>query len=273
MARERVDNALVTLGLCESLDMARALIMAGRVYQAEIKVNKASDLVKQGLPLIVRDAKLPFVSRGGLKLQKAMQLFDVDVQNHVCIDVGSSTGGFTDCMLQAGARRVYAVDVGYGQLDYKLRNDPRVQVMERTNARFIQPEQFDPSPSFGATDVSFISLKAILPSTLQVLRGENRRFVALIKPQFEALPHQVGAKGVVRDPAVHFETTKAIADFVPSISWTAHRIAVSPIKGPEGNIEFLLDLFPCEAGVSQLTDVQISDVVQAAYDNFVKSAE
>ncbi len=269
MPAERVDQKLVALGLCESLDVARALVMAGRVYLGERKVDKPSEPAKAGLPLSVRDGQ-PFVSRGGKKLKKALDVFEIGVRDRVCIDVGASTGGFTDALLKAGASAVYAVDVGYGQLDYRLRTDPRVRVMERTNARFLTPDQFDPRPSLGATDVSFISLKAVLPASLSVLTGDAR-FVALIKPQFEAPSEQVGPRGVVRDPEVHTAVISDIVAFTETLGWRAQALDFSPITGPEGNIEFLLDLVPADSAKNRVENQEITRVVGLAYDNFMKS--
>ncbi|MDO4573497.1 MAG: TlyA family RNA methyltransferase, partial [Clostridia bacterium] len=193
---ERVDAALLSRGLVESLALARALVMEGRVYLGEEKVTKPSQAARPGLPLSVRGELSAYVSRGAHKLRRALEAFAIDVAGRVCIDVGASTGGFTDVMLRQGAACVYAVDVGYGQLHWRLRSDPRVRVLERTNARFLKREMFAPAPSFGATDVSFISLKAVLPSALAVL-APGGRFVALIKPQFEAKREDVGERGVV----------------------------------------------------------------------------
>ena len=271
MAKQRIDDALVALGLVESIDVARALIMAGRVYLAEEKVNKPSEWTKPGLALSVREKHRQFVSRGGLKLQKAMKTFGIDASGLCCLDVGASTGGFTDAMLRAGAKRVYAVDVGYGQLDFTLRRDSRVCVMERTNARFLTPDMFDPRPTFGATDVSFISLRAVLPAALSVLEGEDRRFVALIKPQFEAAAELVGAKGVVRDSNVHADVIEGLCGFVETIGWRACALDYSPITGPEGNIEFLLHIQPAQKTSSVIESSDISSICLAAYNNFVKS--
>ena len=270
MAKQRIDEALVALGLVESVEMARALIMAGRVYMAEEKVNKPSEWAKPGLALRVREKNRAFVSRGGLKLQKALEVFKIDARGRACIDVGASTGGFTDAMLHAGASSVYAVDVGYGQLDFTLRRDPRVCVMERTNARFLTPEMFDPRPSFGATDVSFISLKAVLPAALSVLEGSDRRFVALVKPQFEAAAELVGPKGVVRDSGVHRDIIEGICGFVEGIGWRATGLNFSPITGPEGNIEFLLDLHPQDATSIAIKSSDILLICQRASNNFMK---
>ncbi|MGJ4850506.1 TlyA family RNA methyltransferase [Bacillota bacterium Meth-B3] len=250
MAIKRVDEALVERALADSIAHARLLVLEGKVYQGGGKVEKASDRLKPALQLDVRDAKAKFVSRGGLKLERALEVFGIDVRDKVCLDVGASTGGFTDALLKAGARMVYAVDVGFGLLDWSLRRDPRVVVMEKTNARALTPEMFDIRPSLGATDVSFISLKAVLPPALHVLvgngraPGEDRRFVALVKPQFEAAREDVSAGGVVRDPAVHAKVLESIIDFAATLGWQAAGLDCSPVTGAEGNIEFLLDLVP-----------------------------
>lgn len=271
MSRIRLDDALVERGLAEDIFLARALIMEGRVYIFEEKADKPSQMVQQTDALSVRGDLNPFVSRGGHKLDKALKVFCVDAKDRVCVDLGSSTGGFTDVLLRAGAKKVYAVDVGYGLLDWKLRNDERVRVMERTNARRIRPDQFDPRPSLGVTDVSFISLKAVLPAAFACLEGPERRFVALIKPQFEARSEQVGKKGVVRDPEVHFEVVRGIVDFLPELGWRAQGLSYSPITGPEGNIEFLLDIRPEQEAENIVESEQILDVMRQAYDNFMKS--
>ena len=189
------------------------------------------------------------------------------------MDVGASTGGFTDVLLRAGAEHVYAVDVGYNLLDYRLRSDARVTVMERVNARFLRPEDFPARPSFGATDVSFISLKAVLPAALSVLDGPRRRFVALVKPQFEAPREDVGEKGVVRDGRVHQRVLEEITAFVPTLGWQCAGLDFSPIRGPEGNIEFLLYIVPAGAGAQPLHEYAISDTIRRAYDKFIKMSE
>ena len=195
----------------------------------------------------------------------------------VCVDVGASTGGFTDVLLRAGAKHVYAVDVGYNLLDYRLRSDARVTAMERVNARFLRGEDFPERPSFGATDVSFISLKAVTRylrvAALSVLDGPNRRFVALVKPQFEAAREDVGEKGVVRDPQVHQRVLEEIISFVPTLGWRCAGLDFSPIRGPEGNIEFLLYIVPGDAGAETLHEYAISDTIRRAYDKFIKMPE
>lgn len=270
MANERLDEQLVLRGLAQSLDLARALIMEGRVYVFEEKAQKAAQLVRPQDVLSVRGPLDKFVSRGAHKLKRALEVFGIGLSNQVCLDIGCSTGGFTDVMLRAGAQRVYAIDVGYGQLDWKLRSDSRVCVMERTNARRIQPEQFEPRANFAATDVSFISLKAILPAAFRCLTPEAR-FVALIKPQFEARADQVGKKGVVRDPQVHREVVRSIVEFLPGEGWQAQGLWYSPITGPEGNIEFLLDMAPRSLARGCVGSELIDSVVAQAYDNFMKS--
>lgn len=271
MKKRRADEALLADLNLESIALARALIMEGRVMAGDRKILRPSETLKPGEALRVRGELSAYVSRGAHKLKKALDVFGVDLTGAVCVDVGASTGGFTDVMLRAGARRVYAVDVGYNLLDYRLRRDERVVCMERTNARFLTPEAFDPRPTFGATDVSFISLKAVLPAALNVLDGDDARFVALVKPQFEAEREAVGARGVVRDPAVHARVLYGIVDFVPTLGWDVAGLDYSPIRGSEGNIEFLL--FLVRSGISTKIEVKSSiDVtIRRAYDNFFKS--
>lgn len=271
MKKRRADEALYEDLHLESLELARALIMAGRVMAGDRKILRASEFLKPNDQLRVKGELNAYVSRGAHKLKKALEVFDIDLHGKVCVDVGASTGGFTDVMLRAGADRVYSVDVGYNLLDYKLRSDPRVHCMERTNARFLKPEDFETAPEFGATDVSFISLKAVLPAALSVLKGENRRFVALIKPQFEAEKEEVGEKGVVRDPAIHEKVLRSILGFIPSLDWHVHGLDFSPIRGPEGNIEFLLDLMPGGNATAMQMDTLIDVTIRRSYDFFSKS--
>ncbi len=271
MKKRRADEALASeLGL-ESIALARALIMEGRVMAGDRKILRASEPVKPGEALRVRGALDAYVSRGAHKLKKALEVFGIDLSGAVCVDVGASTGGFTDVMLRAGAKRVYSVDVGYNLLDYRLRSDGRVVCMERTNARFLSPEAFDPRPSFGATDVSFISLKAVLPAALGVLDDENQGFVALVKPQFEAERDEVGEKGVVRDRAVHEKVLREITGFIPTLGWRVAGLDYSPIRGPEGNIEFLLYLKQSDNSAKFAGDISIDVTISRAYDNFFKS--
>ena len=272
MNKRRADEALYEDLNLESLQLARALIMEGRVMAGDRKILRASETLKEGDVLRVRGALDSYVSRGAHKLKKAVEVFSLDLADRVCVDVGASTGGFTDVMLRNGARRVYSVDVGYNLLDYRLRRDDRVVSMERTNARFLKPEDFDPRPSFGATDVSFISLKAVLPSALSVLEGEDRQFVALVKPQFEADKVDVGEKGVVRERRVHEQVLREITDFVPSLDWQVAALDFSPIRGPEGNIEFLMLLIPGDdKSAANVNKWSVDVTIDRAYDNFFKS--
>jgi len=272
MKKIRADAALFEQLNLETIELARALIMAGRVMSGDRKILRASEMIRPEETLRVRGELDSYVSRGAHKLKRALEVFGIDLKGLVCADIGASTGGFTDVMLRAGAERVYSVDVGYNLLDYKLRSDPRVVCMERTNARFLKPEDFDPRPVFGATDVSFISLKAVLPAALGAL-APGGRFVALVKPQFEAPKEDVGEKGVVRDRAVHERVLEDITSFVPSIGWRVAGLSFSPICGPEGNIEFLMDLVE-EGNVTVPShDYSITATIDGAYDKFIKSSK
>ena len=253
MAKLRLDVALTQRGLAESRQKAQALIMAGEVYVNGQKETKAGAPVKEEDALEVRGKALPYVSRGGLKLEKAMQVWPIDLKGAVCADIGASTGGFTDCMLQNGARLVYAVDVGYNQLDWRLRTHPQVVCMERTNARYLTAEQIPEPLDFFSVDVSFISLSLILPALRPLIR-EGGQAVCLVKPQFEAGKDKVGKHGVVRDPAVHLEVLERFLDHAAQSDFTVKDITFSPIKGPEGNIEYLgyLQAGPCPAGAVDL---------------------
>ena len=248
MAKLRLDVALTQRGLAESRQKAQALIMAGEVYVNGQRETKAGAPVKEEDALEVRGKALPYVSRGGLKLEKAMQVWPIDLKGAVCADIGASTGGFTDCMLQNGARLVYAVDVGYNQLDWRLRTHPQVVCMERTNARYLTAEQIPEPLDFFSVDVSFISLSLILPALRPLIR-EGGQAVCLVKPQFEAGKEKVGKHGVVRDPAVHLEVLERFLDHAAQSDFTVKDITFSPIKGPEGNIEYLgyLQAGPCPA--------------------------
>ena len=271
MKKRRADEALYEDLDLESIELARALIMEGRVMAGDRKILRASETLKPGDTLRVKGELNAWVSRGAHKLKKAVKVFGINLYGAVCVDVGASTGGFTDVMLRNGASRVYSVDVGYNLLDYRLRSDPRVICMERTNARFLKPEDFDPRPTFGATDVSFISLKAVLPAALSTLEGQNARFVALVKPQFEAERNEVGEKGVVRDRAVHERVLRDITGFIPSLGWRVNGLDYSPIRGPEGNIEFLLDLVRFDNLTIKQGQTSIDVTISQAYDNFFKS--
>lgn len=234
----RLDTALTERGLVASREKAKALIMAGVVFVDEEKVDKAGAFVKPESVIVVRDNPLKYVSRGGLKLEKAIKKHHFDLTGKVCIDIGASSGGFTDCMLQNGAKKVYAVDVGYGQLAWSLRTDSRVVNLERTNIRYVTDEQIAEPLDFGSVDVSFISLTLVLPVLYRLLK-EDGDGLCLVKPQFEAGKEKVGKKGVVRDPAVHCEVLEKILNFCNENGFFVADIDFSPIKGPEGNIEYL----------------------------------
>lgn len=237
--KERLDVLLVKRNLAASREKAKAIIMSGIVYVEGQKEDKAGSVFEDTVSVEVRGNTLPYVSRGGLKLEKAFQVFPIQVQDFICIDIGASTGGFTDCMLQNGAKKIYAVDVGHGQLDWKLRNDDRVICMEKTNFRYVTKEQIPEELDFAATDVSFISLTKILPPAKALLK-KDAYMICLIKPQFEAGREKVGKKGVVTDPGVHKEVIVNIESFAASIGFEIMGLDYSPIKGPEGNIEYLL---------------------------------
>lgn len=238
MSKIRLDQYLCQNGLVQSRERAKALIMSGIVFVNEQKVDKAGEMIAPDAKVEVRGHDIGYVSRGGLKLEKAMQVFPMRPDGKVCMDIGASTGGFTDCMLQNGATKVYAVDVGYGQLDWKLRSDERVVCMERTNARYLDRDQIPDELDFASIDVSFISLKLILPAVHRVLK-EGGHVACLIKPQFEAGREKVGKKGVVRDPDVHLEVLENFLTHAKDSGFTVLDITFSPIRGPEGNIEYL----------------------------------
>ena len=240
MPKTRLDTELLNRSLAPSREKAQALIMAGEVRVDGVPARKPGQAVGEGTQIEVA-AALPFVSRGGQKLEKAITEFSIDLTGAICADIGASTGGFTDCMLQHGAAQVTAIDVGYGQLDWRLRSDPRVTVRERANARYMEPDWFAAPLSFAAVDVSFISLALILPPLLPCL-AEDGRVVALIKPQFEAGRAEVGKNGVVRDPAVHARVCEAVMRMADGVGYAILNLTYSPIVGPKGNREFLLYL-------------------------------
>ncbi|MEA4973390.1 MAG: TlyA family RNA methyltransferase [Candidatus Metalachnospira sp.] len=239
--KERLDVLLVSLGLATSRELSKAYIMAGDVYVDGNKEDKAGTKIDINSKIEVKGREMPYVSRGGFKLEKAMAEFPVELYGKICMDIGSSTGGFTDCMLQNGASKVYSIDVGYGQLAWKLRNDERVICMEKTNVRYITQEQISDKPEFASVDVSFISLTKVIPPAIAVM-ADNAQMVCLIKPQFEAGREKVGKKGVVKDKKVHEEVILKIIDFAFEIGMNVIGISFSPIKGPEGNIEYLIML-------------------------------
>lgn len=266
--KERLDVLMVQKNLAQSREKAKALIMAGIVYVNGQKEDKAGTSFEDTAVIEVRGSTLPYVSRGGLKLEKAMTRFGLDLTGKVCMDVGASTGGFTDCMLQNGAVKVFSVDVGHGQLDWKLRNDPRVVCMERTNIRYVTPEQIGEAVDFASIDVSFISLTKVLGPVREILK-EDGQVVCLIKPQFEAGREKVGKKGVVRDPQVHLEVIRMVADFARVSGFDLLNLEFSPIKGPEGNIEYLLHLRKNAGGPGtegeDLSGTDLESVVKAAH--------
>lgn len=265
--KKRVDVALVERGLAQSREKAQALVMSGVVYIGENKVDKASAQVMPEDELIVRQTGTGYVSRGALKLEKGLAVFGVEAKGRVAMDLGASTGGFTDVLLQNGAAHVYAIDVGYGQLDWKLRNDPRVTVMERTNARYLTADDLPLRPTLGVMDVSFISITKILPAAAAIM-GENGEFISLIKPQFEAGRDRVGKKGVVREAQVHLDVVKEILHFIDAdMGWTAQNLSFSPIKGPEGNIEFLVHILPKERATHSVTEQEAAEVVRQAHES------
>lgn len=269
--KQRLDVLLVEKGLAPSREKAKAIIMAGIVYVDGNKEDKAGTTFPENAAIEVKGKTLPYVSRGGLKLEKAMQKFPITLSGKVCMDVGSSTGGFTDCMLQNGAVKVYAIDVGHGQLAWKLRNDERVVCMEKTNIRYVVPEDIDELAAFSSIDVSFISLtKVLLP--VKNLLTEDGQVVCLIKPQFEAGREKVGKKGVVRDRAVHEEVIRMVMDYAASIDFYPLALDFSPVKGPEGNIEYLLYLSKNKKDLEivDASSIDIKAVVTASHDTLDK---
>ena len=267
--KTRLDVAVFEGGYAPSREKAKAIIMAGQVYVNNQKVDKAGFELKEGDKLEVRGKTLKYVSRGGLKLEKAMRQFPITLTGAVCGDIGASTGGFTDCMLQNGAQKVYAVDVGYGQLAWKLRSDPRVVCLERTNARYLTHEQVPDELDFASVDVSFISLKLILPALRGLLKPEGH-VVCLVKPQFEAGKEKVGKKGVVRDPAVHLEVLEHFLEHAKESDFTVLGLTFSPIRGPEGNIEYLGYL---QAGEAQESIPDLKELVAASHQELKEHGE
>ena len=261
--KERLDILLVNKGLAPSREKAKAMIMEGNVFVDNNREDKAGSTFDVNASIEVKGNTLKYVSRGGLKLEKAMTHFGITLEGKVCMDIGASTGGFTDCMLQNGAVKVYAVDVGYGQFAWKLRQDPRVVCMEKTNIRYVTPEDIDDALDFASVDVSFISLTKILEPTRNLLK-DGGQMVCLIKPQFEAGREKVGKKGVVRDKAVHLEVVERIVTFALEHGFSVHHLSYSPIKGPEGNIEYLVHIEKKETAVKE-EGVDPVAVVEAAH--------
>ena len=239
--KKRLDVLLVEQGYADNRSKAQAIIMSGQVYVNGQKADKPGTAFEETVEIEVRGAVCPYVSRGGLKLEKALRDFGVDPTGYVCSDSGASTGGFTDCLLQQGAKKVFAIDVGYGQLDWKIRSDPRVVVMERTNVRYVTPEQLGEPLDLSVIDVSFISLRIVLP-VIKTFLKQDGQVLCLIKPQFEAGKEKVGKKGVVREPETHKEVLDNFVDLTKETGFTILGLTFSPVKGPEGNIEFLAHL-------------------------------
>ena len=268
--KERLDVLLVKRNLAESREKAKAIIMSGNVFVEGQREDKAGTTFSDEVQIEIKGHTLPYVSRGGLKLEKAVANFDVCLEGKVCTDVGASTGGFTDCMLQNGARKVFAIDVGKGQLAWKLRQDDRVICMEKTNIRYVTPEDLGEEIDFSSIDVSFISLTKVLLPIRNYLK-EDGQIVALIKPQFEAGREKVGKKGVVREKSVHLEVIEMVASFAGSIGFEALHLEFSPIKGPEGNIEYLLHLRNCTDGSTFANDaIGASGIVDKAHETLDK---
>ncbi|WP_027308268.1 TlyA family RNA methyltransferase [Caloramator sp. ALD01] len=261
--KERIDVLLVEKGFFDSREKARKNIMAGLVFVNNQRVDKPGEKVNVDSEIEVKGQAIPYVSRGGLKLEKAIKSFNISLNDKVAMDVGASTGGFTDCMLKNGASKVFAIDVGYGQMAWELRNDKRVVCMERTNIRYVTKEDIGEPIDFTSIDVSFISLKLVLP-VVKELSKEEAEVVCLIKPQFEAGREKVGKKGVVRDKEVHIEVIKSVLEFAISIGYSLKGLTFSPIKGPEGNIEYLAYLIN-KQDLAQIYDKMIQDVVEEAH--------
>lgn len=265
--KQRLDVILVNMGYADSREKAKAIIMSGNVFVKGQREDKAgSTFEEDGIDILVKENPLKYVSRGGLKLEKAMQEFPIELKNNTCMDIGASTGGFTDCMLQNGAVKVYSIDVGHGQLAWKLRNDERVVCMEKTNFRYVTREQVPEEIDFASADVSFISLDKILPAAYPLLK-EAGEMVCLIKPQFEAGREKVGKKGVVRDKKVHEEVINKIINLSDELSLAPIGLTFSPIKGPEGNIEYLIWLKKNGESQKDKLLAMVNDVIQKAHDD------
>ncbi|MGL4874378.1 MAG: TlyA family RNA methyltransferase [Clostridium sp.] len=262
--KERLDIILVNRGIIESREKAKTSIMAGLIFVDGQRIDKAGMKVAVDANIEFKGQKLKYVSRGGLKLEKALKNFPLTLNEKVCMDIGASTGGFTDCMLQNGAKKVFAVDVGYGQFAWKLRTDERVVCMERTNIRYVTTEDIGEKLDFASIDVSFISLKTIMPATIDLLK-EDGEVVALIKPQFEAGRGKVGKKGVVREESTHIEVVEGIINFLKEKELNILGLSYSPIKGPEGNIEYLVYFTKDKEKESNFKDEDILEVVKLSH--------
>ena len=264
MKKVRLDQLIFEMGFVQSRERAKTTIMAGNVFVDGQRVDKPGTAVDPEKKIEVRGEPLPYVSRGGFKLEKALKVFPVDPTDCVCIDCGASTGGFTDVLLQNGAKKVYAVDVGYGQLAWKLRSDERVVNMERTNVRYISDEQIPEKLDLAVMDLAFISIELVIPAVRELLK-ENGDILCLIKPQFEAGKDKVGKKGVVRDSAVHLEVLERFLAFAPDAGFTVMGLSFSPIRGPEGNIEYLGWL---KKGVHEAEPIDPKPIVEASHSSF-----
>ena len=266
--KKRLDVLLVERGLASSRDRARSMIMEGSVFVDGVREDKAGSAFPESVQIEHRGEKLRYVSRGGLKLERAVAVFGLDLTGMICMDIGASTGGFTDCMLQNGASKVYAIDVGYGQLAWSLRNDERVICMEKTNFRYLKPENIDDRPDFASADVSFISLSKILPAAYDILSDEGS-MVCLIKPQFEAGREFVGKKGVVRDPGIHESVISSCVGYARYNGFSLLGLDHSPVKGPEGNIEYLMYIKKGRAGDKPADDLkkEIGSIVKKAHES------
>ena len=268
--KERLDVLLVKRNLAESREKAKALIMSGNVFVEGQREDKAGTTFSDEVQIEIKGHTMPYVSRGGLKLEKAMKHFDVTVKDKVCTDVGSSTGGFTDCMLQNGAKKVFAIDVGRGQLAWKLRQDERVVCMEKTNIRYVTPEDLGEPVDFSSIDVSFISLTKVLLPIRNYLSSDGQ-IVALIKPQFEAGREKVGKKGVVREKGTHLEVIEKVKEYACSIGFNVLNLEFSPIRGPEGNIEYLIHLQKVHEAEGRVTgDIDVKRTVEEAFETLSK---
>ncbi len=267
--KERLDVLLVKKNLVQSRERAKTTIMAGMVIVDGNKIDKAGTMVKENADIRVLGNQIPYVSRGGLKLEKAIKEFGVELKGKVTADIGASTGGFTDCMLQNGAVKVFAIDVGYGQLAWSLRTDERVVNMERTNVRNVTPEDIGQLIDLASIDVAFISLEKVLPAVKAMLKPDGQ-VVALIKPQFEAGKEKVGKKGVVRDPKVHLEVIHKVIDTAREMEFVTKELTFSPVKGPEGNIEYLVWLTKDKDATDNVTDEVMANTVELAHSNLDK---
>lgn len=263
--KKRLDTLVYELGYAESREKAKTLIMLGNVYVNGQKSDKPGTSYHSDVKIEVRGETPRYVSRGGLKLEKAMKVFDISLQDCITMDIGASTGGFTDCMLQNGAKKVYSIDVGYGQLAWKLRTDERVVNMERTNIRYVTKEQVTDEIDFFSVDVSFISLKLVLPTARNLMK-DNAKAICLIKPQFEAGREKVGKKGVIREPMVHIEVINTITDFCLNNGFNVLGLDFSPIKGPEGNIEYLIFIQKSD-NPKNLSEIDISSLVKKSHSD------